>query len=107
MAGGLRPTAPLEDALAIRDEFEQVAQEFYDTWYRLNPVEASWLGIHAYDDQLGDLSADGVQEQASFLNEFVERLGEIPRGQLPVDAAVDYEVVAAQIRAGLWSIESV
>jgi uncharacterized protein (DUF885 family) len=97
----------VEGALAIRDEFEQVAQEFYDTWYRLNPVEASWLGVHAYDDQLGDLSADGVQEQARFLNEFVERLGAIPRGQLPVDAAVDYEVVAAQIRAGLWSIESV
>ena len=93
--------------MALRDDFEQTAQEFYDAWYRFNPVEASWLGIHAYDDQLGDLSADGIQEQAGMLNEFVERLAAIPRGLLPVDLAVDYEVVAATLRAGLWSIEKV
>ena len=93
--------------MALRDDFEQTAQEFYDAWYRFNPVEASWLGIHAYDDQLGGLSADGIQEQAGMLNEFVERLAAIPRGLLPVDLAVDYEVVAATVRAGLWSIEKV
>ena len=93
--------------MALREDFEQTAQDFYDAWYRLNPVEASWLGIHAYDDQLADLSADGIQEHAGMLNEFVERLAGIPRGLLPVDLAVDYEVIAATLRAGLWSIEKV
>ncbi len=41
------------------------------------------------------------------LNEFVARLAAISRGLLPVDLAVDYEVVAATLRAGLWSIEKV
>ena len=93
--------------MSIVDDFEQTAQELYDTWYRLNPVEASWLGIHAYDDQLADLSADGIGDRAIVLNECVERLAAIPRGLLPDDLAVDYEVVAATLRSELWSIEKV
>ena len=93
--------------MAASDEFEQTAQEFFDTWYRLNPVEASWLGIHTYDDQLGDLSADGVQEQAALLNEYVERLASIPIEDLPLNLAVDYQLLVAKLRSGLWSIGKV
>lgn len=93
--------------MAPRDDFEQLAQEFFDAWYRLRPVDASWLGIHAYDDQLADLSGDGVQEQAAVLREYAERLAAIPRGDLPLDLMVDHDVVRATIRSAQWSLEGV
>jgi uncharacterized protein (DUF885 family) len=93
--------------LAIRDEFEQVAQEFFDTWYRLNPVQASWLGIHAYDDQLADLSVDGVEEQAAVFHDALGRLAAIPAAELPAELAIDHQLIVAIIRSGLWSIERV
>jgi uncharacterized protein (DUF885 family) len=93
--------------LAIRDEFEQTAQEFFDTWYRLNPVEASWLGIHAYDDQLADLSGEGLEEQVTVLQDYTERLAAIPPEELPLESAVDYQLLIAKLRSGLWSIGKV
>ncbi|MBA2448616.1 MAG: DUF885 domain-containing protein [Chloroflexi bacterium] len=93
--------------MAIRDDFEALAQEFFDIWYRLNPVEASWLGIHAYDDQLGDASAEGAQERIGVLRDYTDRFASIPPDELPPELAVDYQVVAARLRSELWSLGKV
>ena len=46
--------------MGAQEEFQALALDHYEHWYRLNPVEASWLGIHAYDDMLGDYDAGSV-----------------------------------------------
>lgn len=97
--------SPYPPAVSLRDEFEQTAFEILDTWHRLNPVEASWLGIHAYDDQLRELSGEGIEEQAAFLGDSLQRLGGISVGELPTELAVDYQLLVATLRSELWSIE--
>jgi len=91
--------------MATREELGELAQEYYDSIYRLYPVEASWLGIHAYDDQLADLSSDGIGRQAAQLHELRERLAMLDERDLPVDAYVDYQLLVADLRSRLWSIE--
>src|SRR5215210_7156189 len=93
--------------MAARDAFDDLAQEYYDTIYRLYPVEASWLGIHAYDDQLADLTTEGIERQASVLGELRDRLAAMDEQGLPFDAYVDYQLVVADLRSRLWSIRRV
>ena len=38
--------------------------EFFDSYYRLRPVNATFTGIHSYDDQLPDWSPDGLGHAA-------------------------------------------
>ncbi|MDP8924470.1 MAG: DUF885 domain-containing protein [Chloroflexota bacterium] len=93
--------------MAARDAFDDFAQEYYDSIYRLYPVEASWLGIHAYDDRLADLTTDGIEEQANTLRELRDRLAALDERDLPLDAYVDYQLVVADLRSRLWSITRV
>ena len=93
--------------MAARDAFDDLAQEYYDSIYRLYPVEASWLGIHAYDDQLADLSTEGIEQQASVLGELRDRLAALDAQGLPFDAYVDYQLVVADLRSRLWSTRRV
>jgi len=93
--------------MATRDAFDELAQQYYDEIYRLYPVEASWLGIHAYDDQLADLSSGGIAQQAQALHELRERLASLDERDLPLDAYVDYQLVVADLRSRLWSLERV
>ena len=55
---------PLETALTTHDEFQALALDYFENWYKHNPVDASWLGIHAYDDMLGDFPFVGDAERA-------------------------------------------
>lgn len=93
--------------MPTRDAFDDFAQEYYDTLYRLYPVEASWLGIHAYDDQLADLTIEGIEQQANVLGELRDRLAALDERDLPLDAYVDYQLVVADLRSRLWSLARV
>ncbi|MEQ4305215.1 DUF885 domain-containing protein [Plantactinospora sp. B6F1] len=42
----------------------ELADRYVDEWARLNPLGATFVGIAGYDDQLGDLSPDGLAAQA-------------------------------------------
>ncbi|MFN8537737.1 MAG: DUF885 family protein [Thermomicrobiales bacterium] len=37
--------------------------QFFATYYRLHPVDATFIGVHAHDDQLPDLSEHGLADQ--------------------------------------------
>lgn len=87
--------------------FEDVARNFYETWDRLHPVSASWLGVHAYDDRLGDFSEAGFEEQSAELAAYEERLSQVNQQALPAEQQLDHELVLADLHAGRWSIEKV
>lgn len=89
------------------ERFEELARSFHETWDRLNPVRASWLGIHDYDDRLGDYSEAGFEERSGDLLEYETRLGQIDPSTLPPDEQIDYALVLAEIRAERWSVEKV
>ncbi len=37
---------------------------FFDSYYRLRPVNATFTGVHTYDDRLPDWSPDGLDRAA-------------------------------------------
>lgn len=89
------------------ERFADLARDFYATWDRLNPVSASWLGVHDYDDRLGDFTEAGFEEQAGEVLEYENRLGQIDTTTLTPDEQIDYALVQSDLRAAHWSIEKV
>ncbi|MCC6175961.1 MAG: DUF885 domain-containing protein [Chloroflexi bacterium] len=93
--------------MTVSDAFDLLAHDVFDTWYRYNPVEATWLGIHAYDDRLRDLSEDGIDRHAQAVRELLGRVQAFDTTGLPLEKVVDYQFIRALLRSILWSIGGV
>ncbi|MCP4229720.1 MAG: DUF885 domain-containing protein, partial [bacterium] len=51
-------------------QFEKKTERYFDEYYEMEPLTATFLGIHEYDDRWGDLSPDGIAEQLHFADEW-------------------------------------
>lgn len=89
------------------ERFEDLARNFHEMWDRLNPVSASWLGVHDYDDRLGDYTEAGFEERAGELMEYQSRLEQIDAATLKPEEQIDYDLFKAEILSQRWSIEKV
>jgi hypothetical protein len=52
------PTAGVADA-----RYVALAKAYYDANFKLNPLEATSVGVHDYDTEIGDFSAAGIAAQ--------------------------------------------
>ncbi|MBI4494804.1 MAG: DUF885 domain-containing protein [Chloroflexi bacterium] len=93
--------------MADADEFQRVARDYLETYHRLNPVEASWLGIHSYDDRLGDFSAHGFAERLGVVQEFAARLASLRADGLERHDRTDYAWLVSELENNRWWLEKV
>ena len=77
---------PLPAAATPTDDFHAVITDHWAWFLKSSPVYATALGVHTYDDQLGDYSLAEADRQAAQAAVFVKRLDAIPTAQLsPAD----------------------
>jgi uncharacterized protein (DUF885 family) len=88
-------------------EFSRFAREYLDWYYAQHPVRATGLGIHLYDTQLPDLSAEAQARKTAALHGWLERLGRIDRSALTGEAVLDVRVLENALRADLLGLEEV
>lgn len=76
--------------------------EYLAFTFQNNPIEATQLGVHAGDDQLGDLSGEAMAAKTDHLRGFLRRFRAIDPTGLSPDAHMDWQValidVATKIR---------
>ncbi len=63
-------------------DLRQLADEYWEALLEANPVYATFLGDHRYDDRLSDLSAPGEAAQRAMWAGFQDRAGAIDPGGL-------------------------
>jgi uncharacterized protein (DUF885 family) len=94
---------PLPAAATPADDFHAVIADHWAWFLKSNPVYATALGVHTYDDQIGDYSLAEADRQAVQAAVFVKRLDAIPAAQLsPADRtnqAILRRILAEQIEA--------
>ncbi len=74
--------APAAQSAGSADaQYESLAKAYYDESFRLSPIEATAVGVHDYDDQIGDFSADGVGTQLKSDRTYLEKLATIDRDE--------------------------
>jgi uncharacterized protein (DUF885 family) len=88
-------------------EFSRFARECLDWYYAQHPVRATGLGIHRYDRELPDLSAEAHERKARALRDWLVRLERIDRSALTGDAVLDARILENALRADLLELEEV
>jgi uncharacterized protein (DUF885 family) len=75
--------------------------------YEVLPTYASLDGVHLHDDLLEDLSRPGIDAHVRALSGFGRRLHQIDAGQLPAAEQVEHQIIAADIEARMYELETV
>ena len=90
-----------------QQKFDQLVARWLEDFARLNPVQATSLGIHKYDEQLGDFTADGFRAQSEMAKKYLTELEAIPMASLPISAQADYRVLQGSLKVALRDIDEI
>src|SRR4051794_26161932 len=84
-----------------------VFQDYLKELFRREPLTATRLGEHAFDDQLDDLSAEARKATLEFKQKLHEKLGlEIAVDKLSPDGRIDYEIFRKHLEREVWLAEN-
>ena len=68
-------------------QFEAVAHEYLEDLYRRQPTQATYLGIHKYDDRLDDYSRQAVTDAVASARQFRDRTAAIDAASLSAEGS--------------------
>jgi len=78
-----------------KQEFERIAQLVIHDSFRMDPVGATWMGEHAFDSELPDLSYHGQTEFADRIEEYLTALDAVDDVELELPDLADLEILRA------------
>ncbi|QJX00855.1 DUF885 domain-containing protein [Frigoriglobus tundricola] len=105
--GAAPSTHPAAADAPAPGSFATLVDEYYAALFAWDPNQATYAGIHDYDDKLADLSEANYTRRAATLRKQHERLRDLRTGKLTEAEAIDGEALDHAIRAELLEIESV
>ena len=88
------------------EPFPHFVDDYLGYLYEVLPSQASLDGVHVHDDLLEDLSRSAVDAHVRALAGFSRRLHQIDVGLLPPTEQVDHPMVAANIEARMYELET-
>ncbi|MDX1885587.1 DUF885 domain-containing protein [Mycolicibacterium sp. 120270] len=88
-----RSTDEDQGAVSGDDSFRQLANEILEFTYESDPSNATYLGIHKYDNRIRDYSAAGVKADVEKIKDFQARIDAIDLADLSEEAELDLEQV--------------
>ncbi len=86
--------------------FENLAAQFVSDLPRLSPLGATWIGDHSADAELDQVDAAARATLLATYREYLEALADIDREQLSRANQVDFELLSAEVKSRLWSLET-
>lgn len=99
----LMPVAAL--AADARSTFRETWQDEWEWRLQQMPLLATSVGVHTYDDRLGDVSPAAQQVRLARWRKVLAALDRIRREELDGTAQVDYAIYRAQIESFIAGIE--
>ena len=94
------PAAPSGDAA-----FTVLAGEYLEDLYRRQPTQATFLGIHKYDDKLDDYSRTGVTDAIAAARGFRGRVAAVDAGTLSASNQLDREQLLRAIDSRILTLD--
>jgi uncharacterized protein (DUF885 family) len=87
--------------------FANFVDDYYAALFTWDPNQASYAGVHDYDDKLSDLSAANHARRSAALAALGGRLKTLRAGKLAADEEIDAATLDHAIRAELLEIDGV
>src|SRR5262245_17645215 len=104
-AQACRSSSPSEASSPSADAaFNQLAREYLDAYYQRHPTQATYLGIHRFDDRLDDYSRQAVMDDVAANRTFRERVAAIDSRMLSPDNQLDREQLLHAIDSQLVTL---
>jgi uncharacterized protein (DUF885 family) len=104
----LAPPAPAQRVSAdgAPQTFTFLTDQFLsEVYFRFNPTAGTADGLHQYDPQLEDYSAATVQQEVEALHTYEKKIAAIDPSALDASVAADRDILLANIRSQLLSLE--
>ncbi len=101
---GELPSAPGASNADAR--FADLSRRWLDGWMRLNPVYATQLGDHRFDDRIDDVGAAGRQRLVDFSRGLLTELEALDTARLSRENQVDALILGNQLRSDIWNLET-
>jgi hypothetical protein len=80
--------------------------DFFASYYRWRPVNATFIGVHRYDDRLPDYSERAIEELAQELARLERDLQKLPSEQLSVAEELDRSLAEGFLKIQRWELAS-
>lgn len=87
-------------------KFADLSKRWLDGWLALNPVNATQVGDHRFDDRLDQLDAPGRQRIVDFSKAMLGELDAIDVNALSRENQVDAAILRNQLQGDVWNIET-
>ena len=84
-----------------------VDRYFNEAVFPFNPTEATESGIHNYDNSIEDYATDTIRKETTTLRSFERLIEAFPGPSLNAEQKLDREMVLANIRSSLLSLETI
>ncbi|PCN50772.1 hypothetical protein B6U99_02680 [Candidatus Geothermarchaeota archaeon ex4572_27] len=85
--------------------FYEVAESYIFRYLELDPIAATYMGVHKYDSQMPRGDKRGVMEVRNLMLEFSSALEEVEEGRLSPEARIDYRLCRDAISLHLFAID--
>lgn len=82
-------------------EFKALAKEIRDWFFRTNPVQATAVGVHDYDKELGEFTPEAIAARQQEARRYLAALRAIDKAGLNETERIDWEVLDIQLETSL------
>ncbi|HET7902422.1 MAG TPA: DUF885 domain-containing protein [Candidatus Nanopelagicales bacterium] len=86
-----------EHADDVETTFAALADRVVDALLARDPVAATWLGDHRFDDRLPDRSAEGLHETLTMIDQALVAVDQLDDLALGTTSAVDLEILRSRL----------
>jgi hypothetical protein len=86
-------------------DFRSLADQAIDSALEADPVAATWLGDHRFDDQLPDYSSEALDVRARVIDGQLTAIDAIDDVELDIEDLVDLEILRARLQREAFDIE--
>lgn len=86
--------------------FSAWLDHFFASYFRHRPVNATFVGVHAYDDRLPDLSESGLDDARTDAEALLSALSSLPDEPLSEAQALDRTLARGFLETQRWELSS-
>jgi hypothetical protein len=87
-------------------QFTAWLDDFFRSYYRHRPVDATFIGVHQHDERLPDYSANGVGDARADAETLLGRLRSLPAEPLSRSEALDRLLAEGFLAIQRWELDS-
>ncbi len=92
--------------MATAHPFDAWLDDFLATFFRQNPVDATFIGMHDHDHALPDCSPEGIEQAKDEWRSLRGRLEDVSTDELSVAQKLDHRLASGFIEIRLWELGS-